>query len=371
MWPSAKSKHRHIGSTGVEASPLSKLLHPSRRVDVRLIRSSAMPLALVLLASLLPASAQSQWQVKKTLPIGGDGGFDYITVDAVTHRLFVPRTTHTMVLDENSGKVLGDIPGQTTSHGVALAPKLGRGFITDGGGSGSIVIFDLKSYKVLGKIAAMPDADGIIYDEGQNRILVSAGDSNALITFKPDIDPQSGKVEAPIMLGGAPEFLAADGKGKVYVNLEDKDVVAVVDLASRKVTARWPVTPGGHPVGLSIDAKTHRLFVGCRKPQKLVVLSTADGKVEGSVDIGAGVDATAADDGHAFASCRDGSLTVVSDKAGKVDVEQVVKTRYGAKTLGVDAATHLIYLPTAEFETTSVPRPKAKPGTFMIVVAGR
>jgi hypothetical protein len=122
---------------------------------------------------------------------------------------------------------------------------------------------------------------------------------------------------------------------------------------------------------MSIDAKTHRLFVGCRKPQKLVVISTTDGKVQGALDIGAGVDATAVHGGHIFASCRDGSLTVAGDKAGKVEVEQVVKTRYGAKTLGVDSLTHLIYLPTAEFETTSVPRPKAKPGTFMIVVVGR
>ena len=131
------------------------------------------------------------------------------------------------------------------------------------------------------------------------------------------------------------------------------------------------MTPGGHPVGMSIDAKSHRLFVGCRKPQKLVVISTTDGKVQGSVDIGAGVDATAVDEGHAFASCRDGSLTVVSDKAGKVDVEQVVKTVYGAKTLGVDSATHLIYLPTADFEASSAPRPKAKPNTFKIIVVGR
>ena len=338
---------------------------------MRLIRSSAVPVALFLFASLLPASAQSQWQVTKTLPVGGQGGFDYATVDAATHRLFIPRTTHTMVIDENSGKVLGDISGQAGAHGVALVPKLGRGFITDGEGTGSVVIFDLKTYKVLGKIATVPDSDGIIYDEGQNRILVSAGDSSALITFKPDIDPQSGKMEAPIPLGGKPEFLAADGKGKVYVNLEDKDVVAVVDLPSRKVTARWPVTPGGSPVGMSIDVKTHRLFVGCRKPQKLVVINTTDGKVEGALDIGAGVDATAVDEGHAFASCRDGSLTVVSDKAGKVEVEQVVKTRYGAKTLGVDSATHLVYLPTAEFEASSAPRPKAKPNTFMIVVVGR
>lgn len=275
-----------------------------------------------------------------------------------------------MVIDANSGKVLGDIPGQTTAHGVAIVPKLGRGFITDGGGSGSIVIFDLKTYAVLGKIATMPDSDGIIYDAAQDRILAVSGDGGALMTFKPSIDPKNGKMDAPIMLGGAPEFLATDGAGKVFINLEDKDVVAVVDLPSRKVAARWPVTPGGHPVGMSMDAQAHRLFIGCRNPQKLVVMSTKDGKVEGALPIGAGVDATAVDDGHAFASCRDGSLLVASDKTGKVEEEQVVKTLFGAKTLGVDPKTHLIYLPTADFEPATAGRPKAKPNTFKIVVVG-
>ncbi|HEX6493922.1 MAG TPA: YncE family protein [Acidobacteriaceae bacterium] len=316
--------------------------------------------------------AQANWNVSKTFPVGGDGGWDYVTVDASTHRLFVTRSTHTMVLDSESGKVLGDIPGQQRSHGVAIVPKLGRGFITDGGGSGSIVIFDLKTYAVLGKLATMPDSDGIIYDKVLNRVLAVSGDGGALMTFKPDIDPKDGKIEAPIMLGGAPEFLASDGTGKVYVNLEDKDVVAVVDLQSRKVSARWPVTPGGHPVGMSMDAKTHRLFIGCRNPQKMIVMSTRDGKVETSLPIGAGVDATAFDEGQAFASCRDGSLTVAGEKAGKFEVEQVVKTPQGARTMGVDTATQRIYLPTAEFEAApSAGRPKPKPNSFMIVVVGR
>jgi DNA-binding beta-propeller fold protein YncE len=340
--------------------------------DVQLTPVSALSLACVFLAGFLPATAQSNWQVTKTLPVGGVGGWDYLTVDAPGHRLFVPRSTHTMVLDEDSGKVLGDIPGQTTAHGVAIVPKVGRGFITDGGGSGSIVIFDLKTYTVLGRLATMPDSDGIIYDAAMDRVLAVSGDGGALMTFKPDIDPHDGKLEAPIMLGGAPEFLASDGTGKVFVNLEDKNVVAVVDLRSRKVVARWPVTPGGQPVGMSMDAKTHRLFIGCRKPQRMIVMSMQDGKVEAALPIGAGVDATAVDGGRAFASCRDGSLVVVGERAGKLAVEQTVKTPDGARTMGLDKMKHQIYLPTAELEAApSQGRPKPKPNTFKIVVVAR
>ena len=325
--------------------------------------------ALVICATVQSAGAQTSWQVKKTLHLGGEGGWDYVTVDASTHRLFVTRTTHTMVIDAESGKVLGDIPGQKKAHGVALVPSLQRGFITDGGGS--IVIFDLKSYAILGTLTTLVDSDGIIYDAHQNRVLAVSGDGGALMTFKPDIDAKSGKIEAPIMLGGAPEFLATDGQGKVYINLEDKDVVAVVDLSTRKVVARWPVAPGGSPVGMSMDAGKHRLFIGCRKPQKLIVMSTQDGKVEASLPIGAGVDATAAHGGEAFASCRDGSLVVAGEKAGKMEVVSVVKTPMGARTMGLDPQTQQIYLPTAEFDDPSAARPKAKPDSFMIVVVGR
>jgi DNA-binding beta-propeller fold protein YncE len=325
-------------------------------------------------AALVPASAQSEWKVARTIQVGGDGGWDYLTVDSASHRLFVPRSTHTIVLDENTGKVLGDIPGQKTAHGVAVVPSAGRGFITDGGGSGAIVVFDLKTYAVLGTLATMPDSDGIIYDAAQNKVLAVSGDGGVLMTFNPDIDPKNGKIDPPIELGGAPEFLASDGSGKVYINLEDKDVVAVVDLKTRKVVARWPVAPGGHPVGMSMDTRTHRLFIGCRNPQKLVVMSSETGKVIADLPIGAGVDATKIDAGQAFASCRDGSLIVAEEKSGKYVIAQTVKTPPGARTMGVDTAAHKIYLPTAEFEDQpagSTGRPKAKPGTFMIVEVSR
>ena len=334
-------------------------------------RNRIMVTALLVFGFTLNALAQSQWKVKETFPIGGEGGWDYVTVDAPNHRLFVTRSTHTQAIDDESGKVLGDIPGQIRSHGVAIVPKLNRGFITDGGGKGAILVFDLKTYATLGKLAAMPDADGIIYDPGTDLVLAVSGDGNALMTFHPNIDPVNGKIDS-IQLGGAPEFLAADGEGKAYINLEDKDVVAVVDLKTRSVTARWPVAPGGHPVGMSMDRTSHRLFVGCRNPQKLVVINTETGKVEAALPIGAGVDATGFYNGQAFASCRDGSLTVIGASGEKFAVEQTAKTPDGARTMAIDGTRHQIYLPTSEFEAPSAGgRPQSKPGTFMIVVVGR
>jgi len=313
--------------------------------------------------------AQGGWTVEKTFHVGGEGGFDYITVDAKSHRLYVPRSTHTMVIDAESGNTIADIPGQKHNHGVALVPELGRGFISDG--AGSIVIFDLNSNAVLGTVAAKDDTDGIIYDKSTGLVLASAGDAGVLITLKADADPKSAAIDPTIDLGGKPEFLAADGTGKVYVNLEDKDQIAVVDLKARKVLAHWPVAPGGSPVGLAIDTEKHRLFVGCRKPQKMVVMSTHDGKVIGDLPIAAGVDATRWDGLQAFASTREGKLSVAGEKSGKWEIVQTVTTGFGTKTMDIDSAAHKIYLPTAEFEDAKPgARPAAKPGTFMIVVAG-
>ena len=343
----------------------------ARRRDVRKTRIFPPQILMAFAAGLLPASAQTNWNVVTTFHIGGDGGWDYVTMDAPNHRLFVTRTTHTIAVDEQSGSVLGDIPGQVRSHGVALVPALGRGFITDGGGAGAILVFDLRTYAVLGRIPAVPDADGIIYDKKLNRVLAVSGDGDELLTFGPDIDPKTGKLDPPIPLGGAPEFLASDGSGKVYINLEDKSLVAVVDLNTRKVVDRWPVAPGGHPVSMAMDPATHRLFVGCRNPQMLVVMNAETGAVESSLPIGGGVDATRFDAGKAFASAGDGTLTVAAEKGGKWFIEQTVTTPKGARTMGLDPTTHRIYLPTAELEPATTGRPRPKPGTFMIVEVGR
>lgn len=320
--------------------------------------------------SLGPLQAQT-WHVSATFHPGGEGGWDYVTVDSPNHRLFVTRATHTQAIDTRTGKVLADIPGQVRSHGVALVHKLNRGFITDGGGSGAIIVFDLKTYKVLGRITTMPDSDGIIYDPGTDLVVAVSGDGNALMTFHPNIDPNNGKVET-IPLDGAPEFLAADGSGKAYVNLADKDLVAEVDLRSGKVMNRWPVAPGGHPTGMAIDPAAHRLFIGCRKPEKMIVMSTETGEVEAALPIGTVNDAARFDRGHAFASCGDGSLTVIGEKAGHFEVEQTVNTAPGARTMGLDSSTQQIFLPTAEMlPAVSGHRPQPKPGTFEIVVVSR
>ena len=316
------------------------------------------------------AFAQGEWAVEKTFHVGGEGGFDYITVDAKSHRLYVPRSTHTMVIDADSGKTVADITGQKHNHGVALAPELGRGFISDG--AGSIVIFDLNSNAILGTVAAKDDADGIIYDKSTGLVLVACGDAGALVTLKADADPKTAAIDAPIELGGKPEYLAADGAGKVFVNLEDKNQVAVVDLKARKVLAHWPVAPGGSPVGLAIDTEKHRLFIGCRKPQKMLAMSTDDGRVVGDLPIAAGVDATRWDGHKAFASTREGKLSVAEEKDGKWETVETVTTGLGTKTMDIDNAAHKIYLPTARFEEAKPgTRPAAKPETFMIVIVAR
>lgn len=321
----------------------------------------------------LPApSARAQgYGVAQVFKVGGAGSWDYLTVDSQSHLLFVPRSTHTQVLDEATGRVVADIPGQKRNHGVAVARSAGRGFISDGD-DGSVVIFDLKTYKVLGKVKAADDADGIIYDEGSGKVLLSCGDSAVLIPISPDVDPNGGSADPAIDLGGKPEFLGADGKGRAYVNLEDKDQVAVVDIKAGKVVAKYSVAPGGSPVGMAVDAANNRLFIGCRNPQKMIVMDATNGKILADLPIGAGVDATKFGNGEAFASCRDGTLTVVRETApGTFSVVQTVQTKSGARTMGLDADSQTIYLPTADFAQGGNGRSAPSPDTFQIVVVKR
>src|SRR5437667_11865928 len=180
-------------------------------MKMRITKSLVVVSAFVLLTCPFPVVAQADWAVTKTLAIGGEGGWDYLPVHPQTHRRYVPRSTHTMVIDSESGKTIADIPGQKRAHGVAIVPQVGRGFISDGGGDGAVVIFDLKTNAVLGAIAAQPDADGIIFDPASGSVLVVSGDGGTLMTLKPDIDPGRGKIDEPIVLGGKPEFLASDG----------------------------------------------------------------------------------------------------------------------------------------------------------------
>jgi DNA-binding beta-propeller fold protein YncE len=274
-----------------------------------------------------------------------------------------------MVIDLASGKSVADIPGQKRNHGVAIVPSAHRGFISDGDGA-SVVVFDLAANEVLGKIATAEDADGIIYDQASKMVFVVCGSESKMFAISPDVDPKAGKADAEIALGGEPEYLAADGKGKIYVNLMNKNRVAVVDTSKMQVVDRWPTAPGGQPVGMSIDPEKRRLFIGCRQPQKMIVMSADDGKVLADLPIGAGVDATRFDNGDAFASCRDGTLTVVREsEPGSFKVIQTLQTKPGARTMALDRRSHALYLPTAEMNATgSGQRASPKPDSFMILV---
>lgn len=339
---------------------------------MRKLQSVFLLAATLLMTGSLPGHAQAKWAVTKTVHVGGEGGWDYVLVDAAHNRFFITRQTHTQVFSTATAKVIADIPGQIHSHGTAIVPAANRGFITDGGGEGSIVVFDLSSYKVLGKIQTMPDSDGIIYDHAANLILAVSGDGHTLMTFKPDINIAGGKI-TKIDLPGKPEFLASDGE-KAYVNLPDDNLVAVVDLKSNKVTARWPVAPGGENTGMAIDRRDHVIFLGCRNPQKLIVMSTEDGKIVASLPIGTINDAVKFSDGEVFASCGgNGEMVVASKKDGKWQVDQVVKTAEGARTMDVDPSNHTIYLAAAQMlpPPAGQQKPGIQPGTFKIVVVGQ
>jgi outer membrane protein assembly factor BamB len=338
--------------------------------NVSFKRAVLIAAGMMLITTGANADAPAGYALKSQIQIGGDGRWDYATVDSAAHRLYLTRTTHTQIVDLDTGKVVLDVPGQKRSHGAVAVPSVGRGFITDGM-AGTIVIFDLKSGEVLGNVSAADDVDGEIYDAGSNNIIATCGDAGVLLTLDPSADPKSAKVES-VDLGGKPEFLAADGKGTAYACVNDKNEIAVVDLKTMKVTARYPTGTGTEPTGLAIDAKNGRLFVGCHN-QKLIVMNTADGKVLAELPLGKGNDACGFNPqtGEAFASCGDGTLTVAKETSpGKIEVTQVVKTLPGARTLGIDDATGTIYLPTAEMGPPAAgqQRPTPKPGTFMVAV---
>jgi hypothetical protein len=326
----------------------------------------------------LPAAAQNQYQLKQKFTIGGDGGWDYLTYDPAGKRLFISRGTRVMVVDPAKGSVIAEIPGTTGVHGIALAQELGKGF-TSNGGENTVTVFDLKTLKETAKIKLPDDAknpDAILYDAASQRVFTFNGRSkNATV-----IDAAKGTVISNIPLDGKPEFAAADGKGMVYVNIEDKGELTSIDAKKAAVVSTWPLSGCEEPSGLAIDAKNRITFSGCGN--KVMTVTNIDtGKVVATVPIGEGVDANGFDPetALAFSSNGEGTLTVVhEDSAAKFTVLQNAATQRRARTMALDTNNHDVYLVTAEFEDAPPPapgqprqRPAMKPGTFTLLVMGR
>ena len=301
--------------------------------------------------------------------------FDYITVDSTARRVYLSHGTEIKVINADTGDLIGNITGLKQDHGVAIASEFDRGFITDGA-QGKVIFFDLKTLKVLGEAKAEDDADGVVYDPASKRVFVMEGDPASTTV----IDAKTGSVVETVALGGKPEFAVADGAGTIFINLESKNQIAVLDSHTLKIKARWPVAPTGEPTALAIDVKHRRLFSAGREPQKLVVMDADSGKVIQSFPISGGVDAAAFDPetGKVFASTRDGMIHVFhEDSPEKFSEVETVKTEYGAKTMGLDLKTHHLFVDTADFApaapTASQPHPRrmAVPGTFRVLVYGQ
>jgi DNA-binding beta-propeller fold protein YncE len=337
---------------------------------------SAVCVSIVLSGAFALASSPSGYHLQKkiALPAAPGGGeyFDYLTFDPASRRVYISHGTEVKVVDADSNAVVGAISGLKRCHGIAVVNELGEGFITDGE-AGEVAVFDTKTLKITGEIKTAPDADAIIYDPASKSIFSFNGDSQSASV----IDPVKKVLAKTIPLGGGPEFAAADGKGMVYDNLEDKNEVVAIDSRTLTVKARWPVAPGGGPTALAMDHEHRRLFSAGREPQMLVMMDADTGKVLQSMPISSGADAAVydADTGQVFVSTREGMIHIFhEDSPDKLSEVETVKTEYGAKTMALDPKTHNIYVTTSDFSAparTGEQRRRPVPGTFRLLIYTR
>jgi YVTN family beta-propeller protein len=317
----------------------------------------------------------SGYHVIKQVKLGGEGGWDYLTIDAKARRLYISRSTHVMVVDADSGAVVGDIPSTPGVHGIAIDSDLNKGFTSNGRDS-TVTVFDLKTLKAIKQIPVGKNPDAIIYDPASKRVFSFNGASSDTTA----IDPQTETVMGTIALEGRPEFAVSDGEGHVFVNLEDKSQIVELDARKLTVLNRWSLAPGEEPSGLAFDRKHRRLFSVCSN--KLMIVVNADnGKVVTTLPIGSGVDAAGFDSETdlAFSSNGEGTLTIVhEDSPEKFSVVESVTTQRGARTMTLDPKTHRVFLVTAEFGPPPAPtperphpRPSIVPGTFTLLIVGK
>ena len=353
------------GSSGSRRTTSLVLLLAGLAVLVSVNGSGAQPVA---------GSGASGYHLETKWKPGGDGGWDYLTLDSQTQRLYVARTDCVQIIDTERGTLIRAIPGFEGGHGIALASELNFGFATSGQ-SGTVVKFNLTSLRPYGApISVGKKPDAIVYEPLTQHVFVFNGDSDDASV----VDPASGAVVATLPLGGSPEFAVSDDHGTLFVNLKDKNEVLAGDAQKNGITHHWPLAPGAEPTGLALDPIKHRLFAGCRNGH-LIVLDAQSGKCLADLPIGKGVDACAFDPGtgFAFASCGDGTLTVAQEdpaKPGEFRTVDTVRTQRGARTMALDPRTHSVYLATAEPSAHSpsaasgkLPAQDAARGPFVIL----
>ena len=327
--------------------------------------------------SLLPmvALAQDVYKPLNEIPIGGEGGWDILTVDSAAHRLYLSHSTKVVVVDLEKNALAGEITDTPGVHGLVVATGQNRGFTSNGKEAKSSVV-DLKTLQTTSKLDTGENPDDLVYEPRRGEVYIFNHSGNSATV----IDANAARVIATIPLGGSPEFAAVNSSAdRIYVNLEDKNEVAVIDLAKHEVVGRWPIAPGEEATGIALDAVNHRLFVTCHN-KMMEMLDSTTGKVLASVPIGAGVDGCVFDDAShlVFASCGEGTTTIAREETPeRLTVVQTLKTQRGARTIALDPKTHRIYLPTAQFESspspspgTSPTRPKIVPGTCKLLVYG-
>ena len=328
--------------------------------------------AILSMASAPAQTSSSPYATAARIAVGGEGGWDYLTLDQASHRLFVTRGTHVQVLDTAGDSLVGDIPNLNAVHGVAVVTEVGHGFTSNGRDS-SVTVFDLQTLATVATVKlAARNPDAILYEPVSKRVFTFNGGSASATA----IDPATNAVVGTVALDGRPEFAAADGHGRIFVNLEDSSAVACFDARTLRVLSRWPLAPGEEPTGLAIDREHHRLFSACAN-KKLVVLDSESGRVVAVVAIGDRCDGVAFDEAlqNIVTTNGDGTLSVIhEDSPQRFRKVADVPTQRGARTVALDPVTHRVYSCTAEFGETPPataeqphPRPKLVTGSFVIL----
>jgi DNA-binding beta-propeller fold protein YncE len=323
------------------------------------------------------APQNAGYHLIKKMAVGGDGGWDYLTVDPDAKRIYISRGTHVMIVDEDKGDVIGDIPNTEGVHGIALAKDLGKGF-TSNGRANTVTVFDLATMKPTGSVTVPgKNPDSIIYDASTKRIWTfNGGSANATV-----IDAAAGTVVGTVPLAGKPETPVLDGKGSIFVNIEDKNTLVEIDAKTMTVTHTYPMAGCEAPSGIAMDTASRRVFSGCSDSKKLAVTDADTGKQIAAPPIGEDTDASGFDPGtkFAFAACREGVLSIIhEDSPDKYSVAQTVKTEIGARTMAVDLKTHHVFTVTSDLKPAGEPtkenphpRPQPVPGTFRVLEYGQ